>query len=63
MALVQDIKELQQGDAQIAAKIAEFLVKMELSLHFLTAFANTPNDAPHTMTPAELAEYNITNTD
>jgi hypothetical protein len=63
MALVQDIKELQQGDAQIAAKIAEFLVKMELSLHFLTAFANTPNDTPHTMTPAELAEYNITNTD
>jgi len=61
-AIEEDIKAIEQDSAQTAAQIAEFLVKMELSLHFLTAFSNIPNDAPRALTPAELAEYNITNT-
>ncbi len=62
-AIQEDIKAIQQDSAQTAAEIAEFLVKMELSLHFLTAFSNIPNDAPRPLSRAELIEYNIINTD
>ncbi|HUC18729.1 MAG TPA: hypothetical protein VMA37_13685 [Acetobacteraceae bacterium] len=61
-AVQEDIKQIEQSSAQQAAEIAEFLVRMELSLHFLTAFANIPNDAPRDLTEAELIEYNIVNT-
>jgi hypothetical protein len=63
LAIEEDVNDIQQSSAQNAAEIAEFLVTMRLSLHFLTAFANIPNDTPRALTRAELIEYNISNTE
>ncbi len=60
-ALGEDIKSIQQNAAQTAAKIGQFLLRMQLSLDFLTGFAAIPNDAPRALTPAELRRYNVVN--
>jgi hypothetical protein len=65
MTMVVDIniKVIQQDSAQRAADIARFLTEMGLSLRFLTAFANISNDHPRELTPDELRDFNITNTE
>ncbi len=60
-AITEDIKLIQQTSAQIAAKIGQFLLRMQLSLDFLTAFADIPNDTPRPLTRAELRRFNVIN--
>ena len=60
-AVAEDIKLIQQSSAQIAAKIGQFLLRMQLSLDFLTEFAAIPNDTPRPLTRAELRRFNVVN--
>lgn len=61
MAISEDVKDIQQESAQIAALIARYLVDMRLSLDFLTAFANIPNNEPRGLSRDELKRFNIVN--
>ncbi len=61
--LLDHNKEVQQTAAQIAAEIARFLVEMQLSLRFLTEFANIPNENYRVLRRDELRDFNIINTD
>jgi hypothetical protein len=54
---------LEQNAVQQTAEIAEYLLEMRLSMHFLGVFANIGNALPVPMTRDQLREYNITNTD
>lgn len=60
-AVSEDIKLIQQSSAETAAKIGQFLLRMQLSLDFLTAFAGIPNDMPRALTRAELQRFNVVN--
>ncbi len=60
-AIDDDVKGIQQSSAQIAAVIARYLVEMQLSLDFLTTFADIPNAAPRPLSRAELIKFNIIN--
>jgi hypothetical protein len=60
-AVSEDIKSIQQNAAATAAKIGQFLLRMQLSLDFLTAFARIPNDFPRPLSPAELRRFNVVN--
>ena len=57
----EEIKLIQQYSAKTAAKIAQFLLRMQLSLDFLTEFADIPNDTPRPLTPTELRRFNVVN--
>ena len=59
--VTEEIKLIQQYSAKTAAKIGQFLLRMQLSLDFLTEFANIPNDTPRALTPAELRRFNVVN--
>ncbi len=61
--LEEDIKSVQQDVARTAAEIARFLTEMQLSLRFLTEFANIPNENWRPLTRDELRDFNIVNTD
>jgi hypothetical protein len=54
---------LEQNAVQQTAEIAEYLLEMRLSMHFLGVFANIGNALPVSITRDQLREYNITNTD
>ena len=60
-AISEDIKQIQQNAAATAAKIGQFLLRMQLSLDFLTTFASIPNDTPRTLTREELRRFNVVN--
>jgi hypothetical protein len=60
-AIDDDVKGIQQNSAQIAAVIARYLVEMQLSLDFLTAFADIPNSTPRALTRQELIKFNVVN--
>jgi hypothetical protein len=60
-AISEDIKLIQQTSAETAAKIGQFLLRMQLSLDFLTAFARIPNDTPRALTREELLRFNVVN--
>ncbi|MGO8916533.1 MAG: hypothetical protein ACLQJR_11570 [Stellaceae bacterium] len=62
-AIDQDVKNIQQNSAQIAAMIAGFLTEMSISLRFLTEFADIPNDAPRALTRQEMRSLNVVNAD
>ena len=62
-ALMEHNKKIQQDSAQISAEIARFLVEMQLSLRFLTEFANIPNEKYRVLRRDELRDFNIINTD
>jgi hypothetical protein len=59
--ITKRIKEIQQESAQISAVIARFLVEMQLSLRFLTTFANIANDDARPLTRDELKSFTIMN--
>jgi hypothetical protein len=59
----EEVKNIQQDSAQQSAELAQFLTQMEMSLRFLTEFANIPNDKPRPLTPEELRSFNVVNTD
>ncbi len=61
--LSEDIKDVQQDAARTAAEIARFLTEMQLSLRFLTEFANIPNENWRPLTRDELRDFNVVNTD
>jgi hypothetical protein len=63
LALGEDVKDIQQDSAQVAATIAGYLVEMSVSLRFLTRFANIPNDVPRPLTREEMRSLNIVNVD
>lgn len=60
-AVSEDIKSIQQNAAATAAKIGQFLLRMQLSLDFLTAFARIPNDFPRPLSATELRRFNVVN--
>jgi hypothetical protein len=60
-AVSEDIKSIQQNAAATSAKIGQFLLRMQLSLDFLTAFASIPNDFPRPLSAAELRRFNVVN--
>jgi hypothetical protein len=62
-AVDEDVKDVQQHSARVAAAVARFLTEMSLSLRFLTEFANIPNDVPRPLTREELRQMNIVNVD
>ncbi|MDA8249255.1 MAG: hypothetical protein M0Z28_08750 [Rhodospirillales bacterium] len=57
----EEIKLIQQYSAKTAAKIGQFLLRMQLSLDFLTEFADIPNDTPRPLTPEQLRRFNVVN--
>ncbi len=61
LAIEDDVKDIQQDSAQVAADIAQYLVQMRLSLDFLTEFANIPNNKRRALTREELHQFNIIN--
>ncbi len=60
-AIGEDIKQIQQSAAEVSAKIGQFLLRMQLSLDFLTTFASIPNDFPRPLSAAELRRFNVVN--
>lgn len=57
------VQNIEQSAANAAAEIARFLVEMQISLRFLTEFADIPNAEPRALTRQELREFGIINTD
>ncbi|HEV2547430.1 MAG TPA: hypothetical protein VGU20_08835 [Stellaceae bacterium] len=62
-AIDEDVKDIQQQSAKVAAQVARFLTEMSVSLRFLTEFANIPNDVPRPLSREELRRMNIVNVD
>ena len=62
-AVDEDVKDIQQNSAKIAAEVARFLTEMSISLRFLTEFANIPNDVPRPLSREELRSLNVVNVD
>ncbi|MFO1070835.1 MAG: hypothetical protein U1E14_20120 [Geminicoccaceae bacterium] len=62
-ALTEEIQNIQQDSAKVAASIARYLTEMSLSLRFLTEFADIPNATWKALSRDELRDFNIVNAD
>jgi hypothetical protein len=62
-ATKEDVKQIQQHTAQVAASIARYLSEMSISLRFLTDFANIPNSHWQSLSIDDLRDLNVVNAD
>jgi hypothetical protein len=55
----EEVKDIQQGAAQLSATMARFLTEMSVSLRYMTEYANIHDDQPRVRTHEELRSLNI----